>query len=72
MLAMQGGGCSALGENGVGRLLMLALLLDPILVRVVLPLLLEFEPFLAAAADLLGSLLLILKLGCPRALRRTW
>jgi hypothetical protein len=51
---------------------MLALLLDPILVRVVLPLLLEFEPFLAATADLLGSLLLILKLGCSRALRRTW
>ena len=72
MLAMQGGGRSALRENSVGRLLMLALLLDPILVRVVLPLLLEFEPFLAAAADLLGSLLLILKLGCPRALRRTW
>ena len=72
MLAVQGGGCSTLRENSVGRLLMLALLLDPILVRVVLPLLREFEPFLAAAADLLGSLLLILKLGLPSALRRTW
>ena len=32
MLAVQGGGCSTLRENSVGRLLMLALLLDPILV----------------------------------------
>ena len=72
MLAVQGGGRPALGEDGVGRLLMLALLLDPVLVRVVLPLLLEFEPCLAAAADLLRSLLLVLKLGCPRALWRAW
>jgi hypothetical protein len=41
---------------------MLALLLDTILVRVVLSLLLELEAFLAATADLLGALLLILQL----------
>jgi hypothetical protein len=43
---------------------MLALLLGPVLLRVVLALLVEFQPLLAAAADLLGSLLLKMQLHC--------
>ena len=53
-----------LGEHRVGCLLMLALLLGPVLLRVVLALLVEFQPLLAAAADLLGSLLLKMQLHC--------
>lgn len=62
VLAVQRRRCSTLRQHSVSGLLMLALLLDTILVRVVLSLLLELEAFLAATADLLGALLLILQL----------
>jgi hypothetical protein len=41
---------------------MLALLLDSVLLRIVLTLLMHFQPLLASAADLLGSLLLKVQL----------
>lgn len=53
-----------LREHCVGRLLMLALLLDSVLLRIVLALLMQFQPLLASAADLLGSLLLEVQLHC--------
>jgi len=59
-----------LGEHGVRGLLVLTLLLDTVLIRVILPLLLQFEAFLAAAADLLGALRLVLELGRSGALWR--
>jgi len=43
---------------------MLALLLGSVLLRVVLALLMEFQPLLAAATDLLGPLLLQMQLHC--------
>ena len=51
---------------------MLTLLLHTILVRIVLPLLLELEPFLASTADLLRSLLLVLELRSSGTLSRAW
>ena len=51
-------------EHCVGRLLMLALLLDSVLLRIVLALLMQFQPLLASAADLFGSLLLKVQLHC--------
>ena len=51
-------------EHCVGRLLMLALLLDSVLLRIVLALLVQFQPLLASAADLFGSLLLKVQLHC--------
>lgn len=49
---------STLGKDCIGSLLVLALLLDPVLFRVVLPLLMQLQPLFASAADLFGSLLL--------------
>ena len=43
---------------------MLALLLGSVLLRVVLALLMEFQPLLAATTDLLGPLLLQMQLHC--------
>ena len=51
-------------EHCIGRLLMLALLLDSVLLRIVLALLVQFQPLLASAADLFGSLLLKVQLHC--------
>ena len=53
-----------LREHCIGRLLMLALLLDSVLLRIVLALLVQFQPLLASAADLFGSLLLKVQLHC--------
>ena len=50
-------------EHSVCCLLVLPLLLHPILLRIVLTLLVEFQPFLASTADLLRPLLLELQLG---------
>ena len=51
-------------EHCIGRLLMLALLLDSVLLRIVLALLMQFQPLLASTAYLLGSLLLEVQLHC--------
>jgi len=53
------GDCSIsfLGQDRIGSLLVLSLLLDSVLLRVVLSLLVQLQPFFASAADLLGSLL---------------
>lgn len=72
VLTMQRRGRPALREHGVRGLLMLALLLHAILVRVILPLLLKFEAFLASTADLFCSLRLVLKLRRSRALGWPW
>jgi hypothetical protein len=51
-----------LREHCVGCLLVLALLLDPVLLRIVLTLLVQLQSLLASAADLFGSLLLKVQL----------
>ena len=63
---------TTLREHCIRGLLMLTLLLHPILVRVILPLLLKFEAFLAATADLLCSLRFVLKLRSSGALWWPW
>ena len=62
----------ALREHRVGCLLMLALLLGSVLLRVVLALLMEFQPLLAAATDLLGPLLLQMQLHCASSAWTWW
>lgn len=68
MLPMKRRRRTTLREHCIRGLLVLSLLLHPILVRIILPLLLEFQAFLASTADLLRSLRLVLKLGRAWAL----
>ena len=49
---------SFLRQDGVGSLLVLPLLLDSVLLRIILPLLVELKSLFAATANLLGSLLI--------------
>ena len=70
VLALKGGclvggdGRTVLGEDSVGSLLVLALLLDPVLVRVILALLVQFYPLFTAATHLFLAALLEEELSC--------